>query len=190
MSGTVWSVIPPLLLLALVLVTGAAGVDRALRARDGERLFWVGFTAFLGVLMTAAWAVAASPDYTPVAGWAVAAGSTAAAAWVVWRNRRRAVEQERNRTAVQVHGTTLRHRDVLSRWSAYELDPWLAAEYPRLQDVRSPETRDFIRALKTADQLRAGVRTPEDAAAYSQAVDRLAGCLEAAERAAGGGRAA
>lgn len=190
MSGTVWSVLPPLLLLALVLAAGAAGVDRALRARDGERLFWVGFTAFLGVLLTAAWAVAASPAQTPSAGWAVVAGSTAAAGWVAWRHRRRTAQQARDREAAELQAITLRHREVLSRWSAYELDPWLAAEYPRLQDVSSPETRDFIRALKTAEQLRAGVRTPEDAAAYSQAVDRLAARLEAAEKAAGGGRAA
>ena len=189
MSGPVLSAIP-LLLLAASLAVGAAGIDRALRQRDGERLFWTGFTAFLAVLLTTAWVAATSPAAAPVAGWLLVGGSVAAAGWVVRRHRRRRAKQQRARQEAAVHGTTLRHRDVLARWSAYELDPWLAAEHPGLHDVRRPETRDFIRALKTAEQLRGEADTPAGADAYAEAVDRLAVCLDRAEKAAGGGRAA
>ena len=189
MSGPVLSVIPMLLLVA-ALAAGAAGVDRGLRQRDGERLFWTGFTAFLTVLLTAAWAVAVSPAAAPVAGCLLVGGSIAAAAWVSRRHRRRVLQQERKLQEAAVHGIALKHREVLARWTAYELDPWLAAEHPELQDVSSPETRDFIRALKVAEQRREAAGTPHGAAAYAEAVDRLAACLNRAENAAGGGRAA
>ena len=180
----------PLLLLAAALAAGAAGVDRALGQRDGERLFWTGFTSFLAVLLTTAWAAVASPAGAPVAGWLLVGGSLAAAGWVVRRHRLRLAKQERARQEAAVRSISLRHRDVLARWSAYELDPWLAAQHPALHDVRSPETRDFIRALKTAEQRRADAGTPTGTAAYAEAVDRLALCLDQAEKAAGGGRAA
>ena len=180
----------PLLLLAASLAAGAAGVDRALGRRDGERLFWTGFTAFLAVLLSTAWVAVASPAGGTVAGWMLVGGSLAAAGWVARRHRRRLAKQERARQEAEVHSISLRHRDVLARWSAYELDPWLAAEHPGLHDVRTPETRDFVRALKTAEQRRADAGTPSGAAAYAEAVDRLALCLDRAEKAAGGGQAA
>ncbi|MCC3274161.1 hypothetical protein MUK71_00630 [Arthrobacter zhangbolii] len=183
----------PLLLLAGVLAAGAAGLDRALRKRDGESLFWTGFIAFLGVLLTAAWGVSTGPGGTAAIGMLLVAGSTAAAAWLAGRHRARVRRLERKQRQAALAAVSGRHREILTRWSAYELDPWLAAEHPQLQDVRSPETRDFIRALKEAERLRPEVAAgadADDSAAYAEAVDRLEESLSRAEQAARGGRAA
>lgn len=189
------SLILPLLVLAGVLAAGAAGLDRALRKQDGESLFWTGFTAFLGVLLTSAWGViSTSPGGTASIGTLLVAGSAAAAAWLAGRHRARVRRRKQKQRQAEFAAVTGRHREILTRWSAYELDPWLAAEHPRLQDVRSPETRDFIRALREAERLRPqnpadGGAEAEDAA-YARAVDRLGESLDRAEQAARDGRAA
>lgn len=180
----------PLLVLVLAMGASAAGVDRALRTRDGETLFWVGFTAFFGVLLAAAWALAATPAGSVPVGLTLLAGTAVAAGWVSRRDRRRRRERKRQQLQAAVQGTVLRHRKVLARWSAYELDPWLAAEHPLMLDVRSPETREFIRALKTAEQLKGETDSAAGAVAYARAVAGLEASLERAEKAAGGGRAA
>ncbi|MCQ1986375.1 hypothetical protein [Arthrobacter sp. zg-Y844] len=190
MPGTDPSTVLPLLLLAAVLVAGSAGVDRALGTRDGENLFWVGFSAFLGVLLTAAWVLAATSAASAAVGAVVVAGSIAAALWVGRRDRRRRRNRERQQLEAVVNAAAARHRDVLARWSAYELDPWLAAENPQLLDLRTPETRTFIRALKVAEQLRPEAGTAAEAAAYAEAVTVLEDSLRRAEATVDGGRAA
>lgn len=190
------SLILPLLVLSAVLVAGAAGVDRALGKRDAETLFWTGFTAFLGVLLTAAWGITAGPGAAAAVGVVMVTGSLAASVWVAARRRGRIRRTRQERFRASLDGTARRHREVLSRWTAYELDPWLAAEHSGLHDVRQPETKEFIRALKAAETLRPedGLR-PEsgaeaDVAAYAEAVDRLERSLTRAEKAARDGRAA
>ncbi|KAD4059619.1 hypothetical protein GD627_00455 [Arthrobacter yangruifuii] len=186
----VFSVVLPLLLLVTVLAAAAAGIDRALRTRDGEGLFWAGLTGFLAVLLTAAWAVSATPAGSAAVGLVVVAGALAASFWTVGRDRRRRRNRERRQLEAAVTAAATRHRDVMARWSAYELDPWLAAEHPQLLDVGAPETRNFIRALKAAEQLRPEAATAAEAAAYADAVAALEDSLRSAEEAAGGGRAA
>ncbi|MDM7991006.1 hypothetical protein [Arthrobacter sp. zg-Y877] len=180
----------PILLLVLALTAGAAGIDRALRAGDGENLFWAGLTAFLAVLLIAAWASTATDAGAAAAGSVVVGGSIAAALWVARRDRRRRLIREDRQVQAELHAVAARHEEVLARWRAYELDPWLAAEHPQLLDVRAPETRNFIRALKAAEQLRPEAGKASDAAAYAQAVGRLEDSFRRAETAAGGGRAA
>ncbi|MCC9205591.1 hypothetical protein [Arthrobacter sp. zg-Y769] len=188
MAGSGLSMALPVLLVLLVLVGGAVGIDRSLRTRDGEGLFWTGLTAFLAVLLTAAWALTTTSAVA--VGSVVVAGSIAASFWVGRRYRRRRRDTQNRQLEAAVDAAASRHREVLSRWSAYELDPWLAAQHPQMLDVRTPETRNFIRALKVAEQLRPEAGSPTEAAAYTEAVTKLEDSLRRAEEAAGGGRAA
>ncbi|UWX97249.1 hypothetical protein N2K95_00615 [Arthrobacter zhaoxinii] len=190
MAEAGFSMVLPLLLLVSVLAAAAAGIDRMLRTRDGEGLFWTGLTAFLAVLLTAAWAVTATSAGSAAVGMVVVAGGIAASFWTLRRDRRRRRNRETRQVEAAVTAAATRHREVLARWSAYELDPWLAAEHPQLLDVRTPETRTFIRALKAAEQLRPDGVTAAQAAAYAEAVTTLEDSLRRAEEAAGGGRAA
>ena len=72
------------------------------------------------------------------------------------------------------------HDTLLARWRHYELDPASCIDYPAMTDVRLPETSALIKAMREAEQLRAGRHQ-----GYAPAVARFAVALTAAEQAAG-----
>jgi hypothetical protein len=95
---------------------------------------------------------------------------------MAWHSR---VRQERRArplyTAAQAE-----HETLLARWRHYELDPASCIDYPAMTDVRLPETSALIKAMREAEQLRAGRHQ-----GYAPAVARFALALTAAEQAAG-----
>ncbi|MCA4133196.1 hypothetical protein [Arthrobacter sp. M4] len=77
-------------------------------------------------------------------------------------------------------GADVQHRELVARWSRYEIDPGQTILYPAMIDVRVPETAQLIRALHEAERSRSAVD-----ADYPAAVERLSHALRQAERAAG-----
>jgi len=179
-----------LLLCGTVLVASVAGTvyvvrRRALAPSDtgterSDQLFW---DLFLGA------AVAVPALLIPTLAWPWAglilgaAGVAAAVAayrysprLLAWRSGRRD-----SRLQISAHqAATVQHDELMARWRRYELDPACSIDYPALTDVRLPETSALIKAMRTAEQLRAQPHRD-----YPAAVTGLASSLAAAERAAG-----
>ncbi len=78
------------------------------------------------------------------------------------------------------------HDEITARWLDYELDVAKLIAFPAMSDGRQPLTAAFLRAKKTADQLRpasATAKITEDAIAeYLDAVGNYAVAFEIAER--------
>ena len=178
-----------MLVAALLLLAGALGLtafrlDAALARRDGERIFWVGFTGFLASLLALVWAVTESPAAAPWVSAGTVAVAGGAAVWLVRRARTRREAKRAAESRQRAQPLTRRHDAVLLQWSSYELDPWKAAEKPGLLDVRRPETADFVRAMRTAGNLRpqaAEADLDADLEGYANAVAALEGAWRTAE---------
>ncbi|MCC3266249.1 hypothetical protein [Arthrobacter gengyunqii] len=187
--------IPALVLLIAALAVTAFRVDAALARADGEKIFWVGLTGSLTALLAVAWAVAGSPGSGPWIGLATVIGVSGAAAWVQVRHRRRQAARRQKARRQRVAALERRHDAVLRSWSSYELDGWKALEKPGLSDTAKPETKDLMRAMKSAAALRpleegAGLVDDEEIKDYGAAVARLEKAWTSAEASAGGGQAA
>ncbi|MCR8672134.1 hypothetical protein NWP09_13385, partial [Agrococcus sp. HG114] len=80
------------------------------------------------------------------------------------------------------------HDALTARWIAYETDPAKAIDYPAMSDPASPALQAFLREQQRALELRpahASARmTPQEFAAYRDAVRRASHAFEAAELAA------
>ena len=78
------------------------------------------------------------------------------------------------------------HDEITARWLDYELDVAKLIAFPAMSDGRQPLTAAFLRAKKTADQLRpasATAKISEDAVAeYLDAVGNYAVAFEIAEK--------
>lgn len=77
------------------------------------------------------------------------------------------------------------HEDIDQRWLSYELDLAKLIDFPVMSDMREEVTVDFHRAKRTADGLRPEqpeAATPEQIAAYRDAVREYAITFEIAER--------
>jgi hypothetical protein len=178
---------PVVVLCAVVAVAAAVWAASALRpgsraAAGTDTLFWNTFTA--GVLLLPAVlipAVAVPPLGLGVALLAAAAALAAVLALPRWEDARR-----RARAGRALPALALRHQELVAHWSRYELEPDRQIDFPAMSDVRSPATRDLVRALAEAERLRGW---PGQGAAggseYARAVLRLQGCLARAETAAG-----
>lgn len=150
------------------------------QARHPDQLFW---DLFLGACV----AVPALLIPTLVSPWTglflagagVAAGIGAYRGTPRYLSRRAARQEDRRQQAAQLSARA-QHDELIARWRRYELDPACSIDYPGLTDVRLPETSALIKAMRTADQLRASSHR-----GYPDAVTRLAASLAAAERAAG-----
>ncbi len=187
--------VPALLLMIAAMVVTASQVDAALAREDGEKLFWVGLTGFLTAVLAVAWAVAGSPGSGPWVGLAAVAGAFAVVRWVQVRHRRRKETRRREARRRRIEALELRHDAVLRSWSSYELDEWKALEKPGLSDTAKPETRNLMRAMKSAAALRPLTEDsgPVDDARirdYGTAVAGLEEAWVSAEASAGGGQAA
>ncbi|MGN8025202.1 hypothetical protein [Microbacterium sp. 22242] len=81
------------------------------------------------------------------------------------------------------------HEAIIARWMRYETDPALLIAYPRMTDVRVPATAALSAARERASLTRpsrdAGRISPEEFAAYRDAVAALDSALNEAERVAG-----
>ena len=179
-----------LLLAGPVLVASVAATvfvvrRRSLAGGDGQpersdQLFW---DLFLGACI----AVPALLIPALVSPWTglflgaagVAAGVAAYRGTPRYLSRRAARQTSREQESAHL-AAVARHDEVVARWRRYELDPACSIDYPALTDVRLPETSAFIKAMRTADQLRVHAHQ-----GYPDAVTRLAASLAAAERAAG-----
>lgn len=78
------------------------------------------------------------------------------------------------------------HDEITARWLDYELDVAKLIAFPAMSDGRQPLTAAFLRAKKTADQLRpasADAKVSDDAVAeYLEAVGNYAVAFDIAER--------
>ncbi|KNH19058.1 hypothetical protein ACU18_05945 [Arthrobacter sp. ZBG10] len=179
-----------LLLCGAVLVVSVAGTVYLVRRRSlapagtgperSDQLFW---DLFLGA------AVAVPALLIPTLAWPWAglilgaAGVGAAVAAYRLSPRLLAWRAGRRDSRLQVsanQAARVQHDELMARWRRYELDPACSIDYPALTDVRLPETSALIKAMRTAEQLRAQPHRD-----YPAAVTGLALSLAAAERAAG-----
>lgn len=179
-----------LLLAGPVLVASVAATvfvvrRRALSGGNGQpersdQLFW---DLFLGacVAVPALLIPALVSPWTGLflGGAGVAAGVAAYRGTPRYLSRRAARQNSREQESAHL-AAVARHDEVVARWRRYELDPACSIDYPALTDVRLPETSAFIKAMRTADQLRLHSHQ-----GYPDAVTRLAASLADAERAAG-----
>jgi len=184
--------VPALLLMTAAMILTAVWIDAALARRDGEKLFWVGLTGSLTVLLAVAWAVAGSPGSGPWVGLAAVGGAAGAVRWVQVRHRRRQAARQRDARRRQITALERRHDAVLKSWSSYELDGWKALEKPGLADTAKPETKNLMRAMKSAAALRppleaSGSLDDEEIRDYGAAVAGLENAWVRAEESAGGG---
>ncbi|CEA07080.1 hypothetical protein BN1051_00392 [Arthrobacter saudimassiliensis] len=170
---------------ALALMGGAAGgtawlVEASLRrtgddeAEDAERLFWVGLTGALAMVLGAVWAVLVLPQLAPLAG-AVLLASSGGAVWWTQRRRRALLAQRRRRLQRRrLDSLVERHEAVLEQWRSYELDPFKALERPGLTDVSQPLTSSLIRAMREAEGARSrALQEASDQPSYARAVEAL-----------------
>ncbi|GEK80721.1 hypothetical protein [Agrococcus baldri] len=78
------------------------------------------------------------------------------------------------------------HDALTARWIAYETDPALAIDVPAMSDASSPALQAFLRAQQEATRLRPADRSvrmsPQEFAAYRDAVREATRAFEAAER--------
>ena len=189
------TLLPALVLLIAALAVTAFRVDAALARGDGEKIFWVGLTGSLTALLAVAWAVAGSPGSGPWVGLAAVLGASGAAGWVRMRHRRREEARSQKARRQRMAALERRHDEVLRSWSSYELDGWKALEKPGLSDAAKPETKDLMRAMKSAAALRPREEEPgslgdAEIREYGTAVARLEEAWTSAEASAGGGQAA
>jgi hypothetical protein len=175
-------------LIALAAIVGPTAAGSVYLARKHlasdaglpDAVFWDSF-AGLAVVVPA---LIVPSLVTPWAGLMLgllAAGSAGAAyRWtprlIRWQGARRSARE----TETSNSSAASRHRDALARWRRYELDPGYCLDYPAMSDPARPETAEFIRAMKAAEQLRGAANV-----GYGAAVDRLEQALAAAEHAAG-----
>ena len=187
MDSGFFAALPAFFLAAAALGLAVPAMDSALRREDGERLFWVGLTGGLTAVAAIAWAGLAAAGAGAVVGLLVLAGSAGAWYWLGRRQRARLsarARKLRDRRMAALHG---RREAVLLEWSAYELDPWKAVEYPGLGDVREKETSLLARASRgaLAAQEEAQASDDEEALArYGTAVQELESAWEKAREAA------
>ncbi|MBO0896797.1 hypothetical protein [Arthrobacter sunyaminii] len=187
--------VPALLLMIAAMILTAARIDAALARGDGEKLFWVGLTGSLTALLAVAWAVAGSPGSGPWVGLATVGGAAGAVRWVQVRHRQRKAARQQDARRQQIAALERRHDAVLKSWSSYELDGWKALEKPGLTDAARPETKNLMRAMKSAAALRppvegSGAVDDENIRDYGTAVAGLENAWVSAESSAGGGHAA
>lgn len=187
--------VPALLLMIGAMVATASRIDAALARQDGEKLFWVGLTGSLTALLAVAWAVAGSPRSGPWVGLAAVLGAAGAVRWVQVRHRRRKEARRQEARRQQIAALELRHDVVLKSWSSYELDGWKALEKPGLSDADKAETKNLMRAMKSAAALRplsdaSGALDEARIRDYGAAVAGLEKAWASAEASAGGGQAA
>ncbi len=78
------------------------------------------------------------------------------------------------------------HDTVLVQWMQYETDPAKQITYPTMSDAHVPATAAFLTALERAQRERPAseAATPTEYTVYRQAVERLQGAFQDAERAA------
>lgn len=176
---------PAMMLLwgaALVLATAATTyvLHRKLtygRGQEPDGVFWDVF----GGLVVVTPAILVPAVHWPPAGLImVFVGiATAAATLASIRKVERLHAAEPRRRTGFAHDAA-RHENLLEQWSRYELDPARTIDFPAMTDVRSAETAALTRAMREAEFCKVTAGTD-----YRAAVERLAGALEAAERAAG-----
>ncbi len=166
--------------IALTALGTAVAVNAAAARQQGaDAMFWYGFLGVTALIAEVVWFAVAWPSLAGV-GVLFAGLCTGAAGWWLVRTqrRRRAVLRE-SLTDARWRELEKRHDAVLSRWTAYELDPALAIAHPELTDSRVPEVAEVIRALKRATRTR---NHAGDRGAYATAVQDLETAFQKAER--------
>ncbi len=165
--------------IALTAVGTAAAVNvAASRQHGGDAIFWYGFVGVTALIVEVVWLAVAEPWLAAV-GVGIAAACTGASSWWLARNyRRRRADLRQSLTDARWRELEKRHDVVVSRWTAYELDPALAIDHPELTDARVPEVAAVIRALKRATRAR---NRRADRGAYAQSVEDLEVAFNTAE---------
>ncbi len=176
-----------LLCCAVIVTLSVAVTVYALRlelGRDGgargDAVFW---HSFLGVAFLLP-AVIIPAVNNPVAGAALTVFALPTAV-LAYRGAPRLERLRRSRSQLRANrigfaAVAARHDDILTRWSAYELDIGNLIDYPALSDVSQPDTAALFRVMRQAALLRSGAGP-----AYERAVADLEAALAAAELAAG-----
>lgn len=167
--------------IAIVLTTvgTAAAVNvAASRQHGGDAIFWYGFVGVTALIAEVVWLAVAAPSLAAI-GVLIAGASTGASCWWLARTyRRRRTNLRQSLTDARWRELEKRHDAVVSRWTAYELDPALAIAHPELTDARVPEVAEVIRALKRATRARNG---RADRGAYARSVEDLEVAFDTAE---------
>lgn len=172
-----------LAVLVVGTVAGSVYLARKHLASDAglpDAAFWDSFAGLAVVVPAVVVPSLVSPWAGLMLGLLAAGTAGAAYRWTPrlfsWQDARRMSRE----TQAANEAAAARHRDALTRWRRYELDPGYCIDYPAMSDPSRPETAALIRAMKAAEALRGG-----SGAGYGPAVDRLVRALAEAERAAG-----